>query len=199
MHSFLTVGMCCKDIKSLPGSVRSAVASPTPTLIARVISLLFAFVNRSPLCVAVLRTCSAMFSNHSRAFAAQRHTLCCSGYATSSLMRHRVSVYPQIKNQEYSSASHSQDVIAINWGSSLNMTWQQFLRKYTIWFAAQVVGEQQLQIAVKTISSIPDVDYFDSLYYDYIKRDNVSNLGYYCKDNFPVPITIEVSGDKMLW
>lgn len=131
-------------------------------------------------------------------------------------MNHRVSVYPQIKNEEYSTVSRSQNVIAINWGGSVYMTWQQFLRKYTIWFAANVVGEQQLkgvkpfegtpfmgldrtpvdleqlQTAINTISSIPDVDYLDNLYYDYIKRDDVTDLGYYCKDNFPVPVTIEV-------
>jgi len=130
-------------------------------------------------------------------------------------MNHRVSVYQQTKNVDYSSASRSQNVIAINWGSSISMTWQQFLRKYIIWFAAKVLGEQhlgdvdpfgeapaaavefqQLQIAVKAISSIPDVDYFDNLYYDYIKRDDVLDLGYYCKDNWPVPIAIKVSGKR---
>lgn len=157
-----------------------------------------------------------MYSNFAQTFAAQRKTVRFSGYATSSLLNHTVSVYQMVKNEEYSSASRSQDVIAITWGSRLFMTWQQFMRHYTIWIAAKVLGVlhldgvepfadasfeetyktpvdlEQLQTAINAINNIPDVDRLDNLYYDYIKRDDITDMGYYCKDNSPLPIAFKV-------
>ncbi len=168
------------------------------------------------LCLFALHpVCAAMYSNFAQTFAAQRKTVRFSGYATSSLLNHKVSVSPMIKDEEYTSASSSQDVIAINWGDELSMTWQQFMRKYTIWFAAKVLGVpqldgvepfanatdktpvdlEQLQTAINAINSIPDVDWFDNIYYDYIKREDVKDMGYYSRDNWPLPIAIQVRGD----
>lgn len=56
---------------------------------------------------------------------------------------------------------------------------------------------EQLQTAINAVNNIPDVDTFDNLYYDYIKRDDVTDLGYYSKDNWPLPMAIEVRTERL--
>lgn len=172
-------------------------------------------------CLTVSANGKMLYANHARSFTAQRCVQKFSAHATRSILRHRVAVHHQVKNQEYTSASRSQNVIAIDWGERIHMTWQQFLRKYTIWFAATVlavpslegmnpfadaptlgldnipVDLEQLQTAINAVNNIPDVDTFDNLYYDYIKRGDVTDLGYYSKDNWPLPMAIEVRTEVM--
>jgi len=59
-----------------------------------------------------------------------------------------------------------------------------------------VVVPQHLEVAVAAISSIPDVDDLDSNFYEYIKEKDVTNLGYYVKDQ-PMPSVFSVS-DKVV-
>jgi hypothetical protein len=143
-----------------------------------------------------------------RAFPAQTRTVCFSPHTTKRLLGHPVSAYHQTKNKDYTSSSLSQSVITVEFTSRKDMTWSVFLRHYTVWYVANVLKEPQLKgvnpfvgdissqhihISLERLDSIPDVDTFDNYYYDYIKQDNVIDLGYYAKDIFPAPVAVQVS------
>lgn len=77
-----------------------------------------------------------------------------------------------------------------------------------MWYVAKVLEEPRLKgvkpfegdistyhlgISLERLDNIPDVDTFDNYYYDYIKQDDVIDLGYYAKDIYPAPFALEVS------
>lgn len=152
------------------------------------------------------------YSNFARAFPAQVTPFVLNKASTDTLLDHPVKVYQQNKNKDF--RSNSGNVITFNCAPSGDMTLREFLKNYTVWFASIVLKDEQLggvnpfesgggivphdlEVAVAAISSIPDVDTLDSIYYDYMKEEDVANLGYYVKDQHPVPQFIAVS-DKLV-
>jgi len=152
------------------------------------------------------------YSSFSWAFPAQRKPIVLTKASTDSLLDHPIKVYQQTKNKDFH--SNSGNVITFSCAPSSEMTFKQFLQNYTVWFASIVmkmeqldginpfessdnngwgVAPQDLEVAVAAISSIPDVDTFDNTYYDYMKKEDVINLGYYVKDQYPMPSCISVS------
>jgi hypothetical protein len=148
------------------------------------------------------------YSNFARAFPAQITPFVLNKASTDTLLDHPVKVYQQTKNKDF--RSNSGNIITFNCAPSGDMTLRQFLQNYTMWFASIVLKEEQLggispfesggsitphdlEVAVAAISSIPDVDTLDSIYYDYMKDEDVTNLGYYVKDQHPVPKFMAVS------
>lgn len=155
-----------------------------------------------------------MIHHIAHACPAQRKPILLTKNTTSSLLNTTVKVFEQVKLPV---GSKNDDVIPFGVGNLYTLPWCQFLRKYTVWVAATVLESPQLQdiknsnpfeveldvdpqhlkAAVECISSIPDVDTFDNTYYDFIKREDTTLIGFYSKDNYPMPDTIKVGSDKM--
>jgi len=112
-----------------------------------------------------------------------------------------------VKNQDYTNISKSQSVIAVNWHGEIDMIWSDFLRHYSVWYVAKVmehprlssatpfigdISEDEIIISLDFLDNIPDVGTFDNYYYDYIKRKDITDLGYYAKDIYPPPMALKV-------
>lgn len=146
-----------------------------------------------------------------RAFPAQTRRVCFSSYSTKRFLSQRVSAYHQVKNLDY--ISKSQSIIAVSNYDSIDMSWKDFLRHYSVWYVAKVMDNPRLSsstpftgdisgdeiiISLDCLDNIPDVDTFDNYYYDYIKRDDITDMGYYAKDTYPPPLPIKVSVSSVI-